>query len=176
MKTLILAIGFSIIASVLMISEVSVAYADDDPISCVAEVRYGGKSYHVKESVKSADYAQKEVIEEACDKACDNLPDKDEDACEKKCESSAELYTLDCVEMASKAVVKRLHPKQYCTAEVVYNNQIYTVSDDIDSHEDAAKELLDEACDKACDHLSGSDEDACEMTCKSSAKINKMRC
>lgn len=63
-----------------------------------------------------------------------------------------------------------------CTAEVVYNGNVYPITEGARDIEDAKREVVEEACDKACDALSGKDEKDCERACEAAAEIRSIDC
>lgn len=169
-----------LIFAISMMFAASPATADDDVLRCVAEVSYNGHVYQVSESAESMNDAKHEVVEDACDQACDYLWGKDEDACERACKASAEIRSIDCVEKVKKNkksnADKPNKKRNICTAEVVYNGQVYPMTDTVKPHEDAKAELIEDACDLVCDHLRSHKEDACERACRDAAEVRNLSC
>ena len=62
-----------------------------------------------------------------------------------------------------------------CTADVEWQGSIYTVTESDDSMREVKEELIEEACEQACSHIRG-DDDPCEHSCESNAKILHMNC
>lgn len=63
-----------------------------------------------------------------------------------------------------------------CSAEVIYNGNVYPITEGARDIEDARREVVEEACDKACDALSGKDEKDCERACEAAAEIRSIDC
>ena len=167
-----------------------IACADDDVLVCNAEVVYEGRTYQVREDAHSLNHAKHEVIEEACDRACDHLDDWSESKCERACRTVATIQAIECVDkfraqkpetMPAQANVQPAAPApalahQLCTAEVTYKGSTYPITEDVKSHEDPQREVIEEACDKICDHWSDLQEKTCERACNAEAVANNLKC